>query len=356
MTLNKFHSSKYINFSAAIEYPHKVLIINNSPISKYIFNGKIDTKLNNTSVNVNDVVDIYIDKKIKINTKKIGINIDELLNALASNSSDNSSSSIELLFNAQNSFLYVTDDRHIISDNISLEYINSKLVAKLMHEDGVAGFSFVDKQMQLYGENFNDEFMEKLFYLSKFEGGNLSFSMNGTVQDYHGIFNIEETTVKSYKVLNNVLAFVNTIPSLVTFSLPGYNKKGLKIDNAYITFESKNHDLNISNIYLDSKELGIRGKGTANVKKNRVDVKLNLKTDLASSVSKVPVVGHILFDGDSISTSLSIKGKLDDPKIKSLIAKDIIVAPLNIIKRTLLYPYHLLSDINISSIEEELTE
>ena len=220
------------------------------------------------------------------------------------------------------------------------------------YKNGVSGFSFYKNNFQLYGENFNDDFMEKLFSLSKFRGGQLSFSMHGTPKEYQGIFNIDNTVIKSYKVINNILAFVNTIPSLVTFSLPGYHKHGLKVKNAYMNFTSLNDNMNVSNVYLDSKELKILGKGKANFKKDRVNMKLNLKTDLASAVSKVPVVGHILFDDDSISTSLSIKGKLSDPKVKSLIAKDIIVAPLNIIKRTLLYPYHLLSQMKVVGAEE----
>ncbi|SFV51756.1 FIG01209130: hypothetical protein [hydrothermal vent metagenome] len=54
------------------------------------------------------------------------------------------------------------------------------------------------------------------------------------------------------------------------------------------------------------------------------------------------MVGYIIFDGQSISTTLKVYGKLEDPKVETMLAKDIIVAPLNIIKRTLLLPFHLL--------------
>ncbi|MCF6330599.1 MAG: AsmA-like C-terminal domain-containing protein, partial [Sulfurimonas sp.] len=67
-----------------------------------------------------------------------------------------------------------------------------------------------------------------------------------------------------------------------------------------------------------------------------------LKTDLGSAASKIPIVGYILFGDDTISTTLKVIGKLDNPKVKSMIAKDIIVAPINIIKRTLSLPFNLL--------------
>jgi hypothetical protein len=142
------------------------------------------------------------------------------------------------------------------------------------------------------------------------------------------------------------LAFINTVPSLATFSLPSYSTKGLRIDNAYMKFHSKKDIFHISDIYIGSKEMKIFGKGEASVKYNNIDLALTLKTDLASKVSKIPVVGYILFDGKSISTTLKITGKLTDPKVKTMIARDIAIAPLNIIMRTLTLPYKIVKDIS----------
>ncbi len=350
--LNKLSESKNISYSLSTLYPYKVIVIDDVPLAELKVHGKIDTLSGKLVASVNKFINVEIDEKINVSAKNVGVDVEQLLKALDNNDSDNKKSSLEISLNAKNCFLYVSESRRAISDEINLQYSNNKLIANLKHKDGNAGFSFHENNFQLYGENFNNKFMESLFSLSKFKGGKLSFSMNGTPQEYQGVFNIDNTVIKSYKVLNNILAFVNTIPSLVTFSLPGYHKHGLKVKNAYMNFTAFNDDLKISNVYLDSKELKILGNGKVNFDENRVDMKLNLKTDLASTVSKVPVVGHILFDDESISTSLSIKGKLSDPKVKSLIAKEIIVAPLNIIKRTLLYPYHLLSKIKIEGIEE----
>ena len=68
---------------------------------------------------------------------------------------------------------------------------------------------------------------------------------------------------------------------------------------------------------------------------------MNLKTDLGSSISKIPLVGYILLGDDTVSTSLTLTGKLDDPTIDTQVAKDIAVAPWNILKRTLTYPMKL---------------
>ena len=344
-----------INFNSSFKYPHKLLVLNNKPISKYHMYGTYDVGKNSSSVHINNLVHIDIDKNIKVSTKNIGIDIDELVNALDNNNSKQTSNkSINLTLNAKHCYLYISKDRHVVSDTIDVQYVNNILTAQLIYKKGSAGFKFHNKKFHLYGEGFNDIFMDKLFALSKFDGGTLDFSMQGTTKKFDGILNVKDTTILEYKILNNILAFVNTIPSLVTFSLPDYNKHGLKVKEAYVHFTSKDDVFDISDINLDSKELDILGRGTASYKHNNIDLELNLKTDLGSSASQLPVVGYILFDKDSMSTSMSITGKLTNPKVKSLIAQEIIVNPLNIIKRTLLLPYHLLSDLNMSNDDEVL--
>jgi hypothetical protein len=193
----------------------------------------------------------------------------------------------------------------------------------------------------LYGNNFGDRFMNKLFALSEHKEGKLEISVYGQTNKYEGMAYIEKTTIHDFTLLNNILAFVNTIPSLVTFSLPGYSTKGLEVNNAYAKFNFENDIYFISDMLIDSKEIKILGKGLASLKYNILDLDLNLKTDLGSSASKIPIVGYIIFGEDSISTSLKIDGALDNPIVNTTIAKDIILAPFNILKRTFLIPYHL---------------
>ena len=80
-----------------------------------------------------------------------------------------------------------------------------------------------------------------------------------------------------------------------------------------------------------------------NLRTDTLDLDLNLKTDLGSKASKIPIVGYILFGKDSISTSLKVTGSIYDPDVSTTVAKDMIIAPLNIIKRALLLPVELFS-------------
>jgi len=342
LTIYKVIDSPKIKFYSKIKYPYQILTNNNTPIEDYKIKGNIDNDSKNISLNINDSIDVNISSDIQITAKKVGININALMNFLNANNT-NSEKKIDknINFNAKDSYLYIGNNRHVISDDINLQYFDNILNVQLTHKNGSAGFKLENNEFYLYGDKFNDEFMENLFAFSKFKGGDLSFTMNGTTKEYNGIFYIKNTTIIEYRLLNNILAFINTIPSLVTFSLPDYDKDGLAVKSAYINFHYRDDVLNASDIYLDSKEIDILGRGKASFKHDSVDLKLNLKTDLGSSLSKIPVVGYILLDKDSISTSLSVKGKLSDPEVRSLIAQEIIIAPLNIIKRTLLLPLHL---------------
>ncbi len=350
INFHKNDDENSIRFNADIAYPYKLLVSKNRPIEKYKIKGKLSSK--KSSLSINNRVNVKISDNIKINIKNSGINIPELLDFLSDlNTSSEDKKSKSIILDATDSYLYVGNDRRIISDKMELQYHNGITTAQLEHKEGHAGFKLDDNKIHLYGENFNDEFMKNLFSLADFKGGTLDFSMHGTVDNYDGLFYISETTMLDYKMLNNILAFVNTVPSLATFSLPGYSKSGLKVESAYLNFNSKKSVFTVSDFFLDSKEIDILGSGTADLNKDKIDAVLNLKTDLGSNIAKIPIVGYIILGKDTISTTMSITGKLTDPKVKSLIAKDIVVAPVNIVKRTLLLPYNLIKsikDINTS--------
>ncbi|NPA66296.1 MAG: hypothetical protein GXO11_05370 [Epsilonproteobacteria bacterium] len=212
----------------------------------------------------------------------------------------------------------------------------------MFYKQGKAGFRYHKDHFYLYGSNFNDTFMSNLFLQSKFKKGSLNFNIVGSFDDYKGIFEITETTVLDYKILTNILAFIDTVPSLMTFSLPKYSKEGLLIHKAYASFHYQKGIFTFDNVHLDSDQIDIVGAGTASYIYNNIDFVFQLKTNIGSKASKIPLVGYILFDGKTISTTLKVEGKLTNPKVSTMIAQSIIVAPINILKRTILLPVHLL--------------
>jgi hypothetical protein len=332
-----------IKFNGIIEYPYGLLCNkNNDDVHTYNIEGYI-SKIQSIYINFNKKVHIKVTKPLKISINNSGVDIFETIDfiKMLQQNSNTSSKPINILVNANNSYLKLDKERVILADSIQVQFYNDILTAQLRYKNGTAGIKLSGDSFHLYGKNFNDQFMNKLFALSKFKGGRLNFTIDGKLDEYKGIFLIKDTTMLEYVVLNNVLAFINTIPSLATFSLPAYNRNGLYVENAYMRFHAKNSHFDISDLYIGSKEMQIAGKGIMDLNQDVIDLTMNLKTDIGSNISKIPVVGYILLDGKNVSTTLKVSGKLHNPKVETMIAKDIVVAPLNIIMRTLKLPLKL---------------
>jgi uncharacterized protein YhdP len=148
--------------------------------------------------------------------------------------------------------------------------------------------------------------------------------------------------------LNNTLAFFNTIPSLLTFSVPGYSKKGLATEEMYAAFHKKGPLVTVNDAKISSKEITITAKGESNLEKEDIELLMEVKTDIGSTAKDIPLIGYIIFGKDTVSTTVRVHGSLHDPKVENSVAQSVIVAPFNIIKRTLTLPFQPFLDSNTS--------
>ncbi|OHD83942.1 MAG: hypothetical protein A3D90_08095 [Sulfuricurvum sp. RIFCSPHIGHO2_02_FULL_43_9] len=350
--LNLFYTpenSQY-TFNGTIEYPYSLMMINNKAVSKYHFSGLYQD--GRTSIRVNDRLIINRrDDQIDVQAKNIGINVPQLFSFLIANQPNQESSSKgdsqtpPIRIHTSNTYLYLMKGRKIVADRMEATLNNDDLDASLYHMGGSAALKIRNGLFYIDGNGFNDKFMEHLFALSDFSGGKFSFQAKGEADAFEGVMRVENTILKDYKVLNNVLAFVNTVPSLATFSLPSYNRQGLPVKEGYAHFAYNKGIVNVDNFTLNSPEMNILGEGRADLNAQILNGTLTLKTDLGSVLGKVPMVGYILFgENGSLSTTLTLSGKLDDPKVETAIAKEIATAPFNILKRTVVYPFLWMMD------------
>lgn len=342
LSINRSFDDDEIFILGNISTPYALFTNQNDLINSYRVEASYNTKDKKSSIAINDKIFVVVGKNIAIKSEDLGFNLDGILEFLAQGEQDSKPLSTQITLDAKDSYIYISKNRFLISEKLRLWYKNGILNINLTHKDGSAKLRLKDGTFYLIGDGFNDKFMSKLFAKSEFKGGVLKFSINGHIRDFEGVMYIEKSTIKDYALLNNILAFVNTVPSLVTFSLPGYSSSGLPIKEAYLKFKYFDSFYNFSDLYVNSKEMNIVGFGNANVDQNSVDLELNLVSDIGSTLSKVPLVGHILLNGEALSTTLKVDGDLNDPTIRTQVARDIMVAPLNIIKRTLMLPFDML--------------
>jgi len=326
--------------------PYTLLVKNNHPLELIKFKG--DIKDNKLSVTLNDAFKAsYRKNHLNINVEKAGFNIFSILDFIKDHQSDNTEPQTPSRFvvdlKAQNSYLYIDESRRAPADRLSLQYKDSDLLIQLLHgANGGAGLEYINEKLFIYGDHFNDKFMTELAEFSDFKGGELSFSVSGKLEHLDGIVEVKNTIVKNYKALNNLFALINTIPALVTFSAPNYNKDGLKITRAYTGFYYEDQIIYIKGFQVNSEQLTITGQGIVNLETKNLDIDTSISTTATNNLSKIPLLGYILVGKESNNTitTYTIKGPIADPKVDTTLAKDIVIAPFNILRRAITFPIH----------------
>ncbi|MEE8587958.1 MAG: AsmA-like C-terminal domain-containing protein, partial [Sulfurimonadaceae bacterium] len=342
--LHSKNRSDKISFYGHIPYPYKILVKDNIPVETINFNGTyqnetIDAFLNNIAVHMKD-------NRLKIKTEKVGVNIFAILDFISDHpASDNSKSksNFEVDIEASQSYLYINKQRRAPADKLLLQYKDNRVNAQLLHgKNGGAFLEYYDKKFFIYGDNLNDKFMDGLAEFSDFKGGKFGFHLTGKEEKIEGVVQITDTIIKDYKTLNNVFALLNTIPALVTFSVPHYTSKGLKVHDGYASFAIEDNVMNIKGFHVNARELAFNGKGSVNLTTMTHDIEMSLVTKASTNLLKIPLLGYILVgkEDDTATTTITMSGPLEDPVIKNTLAKDIVIAPFNILKRALTFPVH----------------
>ena len=315
-------------FTGQLNFAYPMLVQDNVPITVYDVVGNY-TK-GRTQMEVNDAVRVNIGDTITISSDRVGYNLGAIIKYINSRESDSNSTvrMPQLHLDATNAYIYFTPDRRALADTLSLHTNETGLYARLLHQEGLATFELNNGHFYLYGNRFGDTFMSQLLALAKYKGGDMSFHVNGTTQSAYGVLRVKNTLIRDYRLMNNVLAFINTVPSLATFSLPHYSDKGLEVIDAYANFRYENGLVNVEGVKVDSQEIDIVGNGVIDYPHETIDMQMNLITDAGSNVGKIPIVGYILVgDKGDVMTTLKIKG--------------IAVAPLKMILRTISLPFSI---------------
>ena len=339
-------------FKGDIDYPYALTVVGNKPVNHYRFEGMLH-KGNLANVAVNGETKIDINDSIRITSNHVAFNFPEMVRFYLDHKTSEPAAENEVSKNTKTVYIdanataiVFNGGREAPADRITVEYRKETLDAQFFKGKGGAILDVRQDRFYLYGKNLDDEFMNRFFRLSRFKGGKLNFYVIGDTHKFDGLVRIDNTTIYDYVLLNNLFALINTIPALVTFSLPSYEQHGIKIKRAYADLHYNEGNLSISGLKVDSRELDFAGQGVIDYNHDTIDLTLNVKTQAGENVRKIPLVGYILVgDDNSVMTSFKVSGNLDNPKLTNTIAKDIVVAPFNILKRTLNFPLHYLEEL-----------
>lgn len=223
-----------------------------------------------------------------------------------------------------------------------VNYVAGKVTADLQYRAGYAKLEWAEDKLHIVGHDLDDTFFDDLIQLGDFEGGKLEFGIAGSLQNLTGALRIQNTVISNYKALNNILAFVDTVPALLTFRLPHYDTKGFPVKEVYVKASVQGDVLKLESMHLNSDELILNGVGTLDFGAQTSDMTFNVVTGLKKNIEKIPLLGYILAGNERRpSITVRVEGNLHDPKVSQTAFKKVVTYPFAVIKRSLLLPVHL---------------
>jgi hypothetical protein len=336
----------YIKPSIPIFYKH-----NNKPITninklkedKIMLNIRLK---DNRIILYNNYIQFFMERNnIFLSLKNIDINLYPLEKFYYKHINSKNTKNKNIIINLENSNILFKNHKFLSQKAKITEINNSIKIASFYKNSTLKGYT-KSKYFLLEGKNFSKEEINALIAkVDFFKQINADFTLVKSPENYYiGTIYINRAIVRELKALNNVMAFLNTIPAILSLSSPGFSSKGYKIKNGKIQYLLYNNILYLKRAKIIGENIDFISKGYIDFNKNYI----NLKTTaiLKLKLKKIPILGKglsYLFLGKdgNIKVNIIIKGELDNPKIEKDIGKAIIPNPFDLFKRTLSLPFNI---------------
>jgi len=349
LTVVSKNNGKLYRFTGDIQYRYALLAKDGQPVDHYIFYGQMNDE--GISATINKDIHVSYKKDLSISAENIFFNIPGVVDLLQDDTkAEDTDSEVQKEFSfhvdAVHSGFVLTVGRVVLADHVSLNASAGMLTVHLEHGDGTLTGNIEGEKFSLVGKNLNDIFMDALIPGSEFSRGTMELAAKGTVNDFSMVVKLKDTVMKEFNALNNILAMVNTIPALMTFSLPSYSLKGLPVDSFVVGLSVKDGMGTFNSLELESPEITMVGLGWIDFTEKLIGMDLNLITRAKKNINKMPLVGYILVGKEKRpSITVKISGDLDNPDVKHSIFREVATSPFSMLYRTLALPAHLVSPL-----------
>ncbi len=276
----------------------------------------------------------------------LNVNARRLLKIIEENKEKTGAKSPKLQFSVLGSKSIIRYGRYVlITDNYRLD-----LHGKKIRFSGTLGNDNVllvkeGEVLNIEARQIGDRMLHALIHFNGLRGGRYTLHLSGTeAKGYTGEILIEGGVLRDIKAYNDMIALFNTVPALLSFSDPGFSKKGFEIKKGRILFTLKGETLQIDSILLEGRSATIAGKGTVDLQSKALAIELAIRTarKLGKTLGQIPLVGYILFGKDkSLTAGVKISGTLEKPKVTTNPVGEALLYPLELLKRTLTAPMNL---------------
>jgi hypothetical protein len=292
----------------------------------------------------------YSENKSRLNIRNINIDLENFLerSKKTKKTKYNPKSKRELIIVGKKSNLRYGKYR-LITDSYDVEvYTNGDIKALGSSAGDIIKFSKKKDIVSIQALRIKDSVLHPLLNFDGLKNGRYSIKNKGNPEKVmKGQIIIEGGVMKDFSAYDNASKFVNTLPELNTIHTKNYKSRGFQIEEGIIEYRMIKQDKVIfDSIYIRGKEATIVGKGELDLKKKTIDIDMSIQVarEIGKVVGSIPLVGYILMGKDkSINVGLKITGSLKKPIVKTSAVKDILSTPLELIKRTLESPKHIIN-------------
>jgi hypothetical protein len=335
-----------INATALLKRP---LILNQK--NNKLLKAKITITKNDINVK-NEFLDFDI-KNLTLYTaiiKNADLNAKEMINVFytiepLTQTYSSTNSKVKVYINSVNTnFIY--DNHKFLSQKANISYVNDKLKLYSKYDKSVLKGSLENGYFILYGNDYDKKELTPLLKIfNSFYKINLDFVLVKTPENFYvGKIYVNSGIVSKLKALNNIIAFINTIPSLLSLKSPGFSGKGYKIKKGFINYIYYKNILYFKQIDVQGVNLGFTGKGYINFNTGKINLKLT--AIIKMKLKKIPIIGkglsYILFGKDgNLDVKIIVTGNYDDPKVEKDIGSNIVLTPFKLFKRVITLPFNL---------------
>jgi hypothetical protein len=247
------------------------------------------------------------------------------------------------------------DGRYIYIKSAKVNIIDNKTSIHIipLNDSGKIDINVIGKHIKVDARNLSSKFLNRVMKENRFKGGTMDLYINATPRDVNGKVNFHKITVRNVRVVNNLIAFINTTPAYfnpilalptlfhlgeTNFSTNGYL---IKEGNANFSYNIKSKILKITSIYTKGVMADFKGSLTANFAKNKLKskVKVIFLKDYSRVINKIPVLGYIIVGKDgNFETQVDIDGTFEKQTFQTHLLKNTTGGILNMIKRTISIP------------------
>lgn len=238
--------------------------------------------------------------------------------------------------------------KRILSDRFKATLKGKENIsATLSYKNGTLKANLQNKRLKIEARHFNDEFVNTFFNKEIASGGRFDLIGEYGGGVFKGKSFLWDTTLKNLNTLQNVIALIDSIPSLLIFKAPGFSAEGYAIKQGEAEIGINDRYAVVERFLLHGTSIDSEGSGVVELESSQIEFQTRFKTikSLGTIVSNIPLLGYIIMGEDgSLSTEVTLTGTLDKPIAQTNLAQDTLKAPLNILERLIKTPLRLFGE------------